>query len=156
MVNNFARKDLIGSLCCPFLTLCWGIIRSIVDFSWGATFIGSGAFRLVCFPAILVGGLLCALLTIGLKIHTERYVKKRIIVIGLVLLANNCIGMIGKPLVMFSLYMLVDIGAIIYQVLKVQDEETLGKERIVMLLSDPIVYWTIYWFIFWFIFYLEI
>lgn len=151
---NFSRRELIGSLLFPFLTFLWGMVRFVGDLSWGAPFVGSGSFRLSFFPAILVGGILCALLTIGLKIHTERYVKKRIILLIVVYLTNNCIGMIGFPMVMFPLYMLVNIGAIIFQIFKVQDEDTSGYQRAVLMLSDPVVYWLIYWFIFWFTYFL--
>lgn len=72
------------------------------------------------------------------------------------LISNGFIGMIGVPVITLSAYMLAGVTAIIYQVLKVQDEETVGKERTVLFLSDPVVYWTVYWFVFWFSYFLKI
>ena len=148
---NFTRKELVGSLCCPALTILWCIIRVLTDLSWGAEFTGKGFFRLTPFIAFFVGGFLPIILTLACKIHTEHYLKKRLILIVIVYVFNGFIGLIGVPVVMFALYMTVGIGAVIYQLLKVQDEDTSGGERAVIMLSDPIVYWTIYHFIFWII-----
>lgn len=148
---KFDKKELIGSLCCPILTFLWGSIRSLVDLSWGANFTGKGSFRLTAFVAIVFGGILPFILTLALKIHTEQYLKKRIITIVIVYVANSFIGHIGVPVVMFVFNMLVGIGAVIYQIIKVQDEDTSSGERAVFMLSDPIVYWTVYWFLFYII-----
>ena len=52
-------------------------------------------------------------------------------------------------MVAFVFYMLLGVGAVVYQVLKVQDADTSDGERAVIMLSDPIAYWTIYNFVFW-------
>jgi len=59
------------------------------------------------------------------------------------------IGMIGTPVIMFALYMPVGVTAVIFQILKVQDNLNTAGERTVLIMSDPIIYWTIYWFLFW-------
>lgn len=104
---------------------------------------------MTCFVAILIGGIIPIILTVVFKIHTEEYLKKRLITIAVVYVSFNCIGMIGYQVVMFAMEMVVGVGAILFQVLKVQEESTLGRERVVLMLSDLIVYWTIYWFVFW-------
>ena len=119
----------------------------MLDLSSGADFTGKGSFRLTALIAILVGGILPVILTLARKIHTEQYLKKRIITIVIVYVANGFIGHIGIPVVSVVLYMLVGVGAVIYQIIKVQDEDTSGGERIVLMLSDPIIYWTLYWFL---------
>ena len=44
-----------------------------------------------------------------------------------------------------EIYMIIlCAGAIVYQVLKVQAEETSGGERAILMLSDPGLYWLIY------------
>lgn len=149
-MRGFEKKELIGSLFCPALTLIWGLVRALVDFSWGAEFTGKGSFRLTYFAAILIGGILPIILTLAGKIHTEQYLKKRLIAIVIVYVLTSLVSM-GYAWVLFVFDMLVCIGAIVYQVMRVQDEDTSGGERAVMMLSDPIVYWTIYWFILWFI-----
>ena len=105
--------------------------------------------------AIIIGGILPIILTLTHSIHTEHYLKKRIITIIVVYVANGFIGLFGNGVTMLALYMIIGIGAVLFQILKIQEENTLGKERLVLILSDPIVYWTIYWFIFWFTEFLE-
>ena len=150
-MRGFEKKELIGSLFCPVLTLLWGLIRGLVDFSWGAEFTGRGSFRLTAFVAILIGGILPVIMTLAGKIHTEKYLKKRLIIIVIVYVVTGFINQIGYPVILFAYDMLVYIGAIIYQVRRVQNKDTSGGERAVLILSDPIVYWTIYWFVFWLI-----
>ena len=145
-MRGFEKKELIGSLFCPALTLLWGTVRILVDLSWGAEFTGRGSFRLTAFVAVLIGGVLPFIITLAGKIHTEQYLKKRLITIVIVYIFNGLIGLIGYPVIMFPLYMFVGIGAVIIQVFKVQNEDTSGGERAVLMLSDPIVYWTIHWF----------
>lgn len=143
---KFDKKKLIGSLCCPILTFLWGSIRLLSDLSWGADFTGKSSFRLTSFIAIIFGGILPVILTLTREIHTERYLKKRLIVIVLVYLVNMINNNITVPVFAFVGYMIVGVGAMMFQILKVQDEDTSGGERAVLILSDPIVYWTIYWF----------
>ena len=153
-MNKFDKKKLIGSLCCPILTFLWGSIRSLSDLSWGADFTGKGAFRLTAFIAIIFGGILPVILTLTREIHTERYLKKRLIVIVLVYLVNRINNNITVAVAAFVGYMIVGVGAMMFQILKVQDEDTNGSERAVLMLSDPTVYWTLYWFLLYIINYL--
>ncbi|MCH5204750.1 MAG: hypothetical protein J1F03_08365 [Oscillospiraceae bacterium] len=115
----------------------------MADSSWGAEFTGRGSFRLSYFAAILIGGILPIILTLAGKIHTEQYLKKRLITIVTVYVLTGFVSMIVYPVIMYPLQMLVYIGALIYQFMRVQDEDTSGGERAVIMLSDPIVYWTI-------------
>ena len=155
-MQGFTKRELIGSLFCPALTILWGGVRFLVDLTCGLKFTGEGSFRLTAIFAVFIGGILPVILTLTHKIHTEQYLKKRIITIIAVYVANGFIGLFGNGVTMLALYMIVGIGAVLFQILKIQDENTLGKERVVLILSDPIVYWTIYWFIFWFTEFLEI
>lgn len=115
----------------------------MADSSWEADFTGRGSFRLSYFAAILIGGILPIILTLAGKIHTEQYLKKRLITIVTVYVLTGFVSMIVYPVIMYPLQMLVYIGALIYQFMRVQDEDTSGGERAVIMLSDPIVYWTI-------------
>lgn len=135
----FTLKELVFSLACPALTFLWGAVRFIDDLSWGGRY---WVNFLSYFAAIIIGGLLPAALTLLFGIHTEDYLKERLIVIVIIYLANSFIGKMGTPLIMFIYFMLFGIGAILYQVLKVQDEKLSDIGRVVMIISDPIVYWT--------------
>ncbi len=151
MFKDFTKKELICSLVCPFITLLWGAIRFVNDILiLGMGLTGRDTFHLMYIVAFFIGGILPAILTLALGVHTDRYLKKRLIVIVFVVVANGCIGMIGYPVIMLLLYGLVSVGAIIYQVLKVQDEDTSGSERAVLMLSDITVYWLLYHCIYWF------
>lgn len=146
-MNAFTKRELIGSLFCPIYTFLWGTGRFLVDISWGIT--GKNSFRLATLTAIFIGGVLPVFLTLTLKIHTEQYLKKRLITIVVIYIANGFIGLIGYPIVMLPMYMIFGVGAIIFQILKVQEKDTLGKERVVLMVSDPIIYWTMYWLLYW-------
>lgn len=154
-MRGFTKRELIGSLFCPALTILWGSVRFLVDLTCGLKFKGEGSFRLAAIFAVIIGGILPIILTLTHSIHTEHYLKKRIITIIVVYVANGFIGLFGNGVTMLALYMIIGIGAVLFQILKIQEENTLGKERLVLILSDPIVYWTIYWFIFWFTEFLE-
>lgn len=150
MFENFSLRELLCSLCCPVITFLWGAVRLVNDILiLGMGFTGMDTFHLTYFPAVLIGGILPAFLTIALHVHTERYLIKRLAVVVAVYVCNGFIGLIGYPVVMFVLYMLVGIGAVFFQLFKVQDEDTDNAETAVIMLSDPVVYWTIYWLIFW-------
>ncbi len=148
-MKGFTWAELAMSLCCPLWSFLWGIIRILTDLIGGAEFLGGGLLHMSCVLAILAGGIIPAILTLKMKVHTEDYLKQRLITIAVVYVLNGCIGMIGTPIIMFTLYMLVGVAAVIFQILKVQDNFNTAGERAVLIMSDPIVYWTIYWFLFW-------
>ena len=109
-MSNFSRRELIGSLLCPFLTLFWGALRFVNDILiLGMGLTGRDTFHIMYIVAFFIGGILPAILTLALGVHTEQYLKKRIIVIAIIYVANNCIGMIGYPVIMIPLYVLVGV-----------------------------------------------
>lgn len=150
-MNGFNKKELAASLCCPAMSILWAVIRFLADLTGGSKFPGGGSVHIIsCGSAFLIGGILPIILTLKLKIHTEEYLKERLIVIAVIYVATGFIGLIGIPIVMFVLYMLAYVGGIVYQVLEVQTHKTSGIERAVLIISDPLVYWMIYWFLFYF------
>ncbi len=144
-MKGFTWAELAMSLCCPLLSFLWGILRILTDLMGGADFLGGGLLHMSCVLAILTGGIVPTVLTLTMKVHTEDYLKQRLIIIAVVYVLNGCIGMIGY----FVLYVLVGVIAVIFQILKVQDNFNTAGERTVLIMSDPIIYWTIYWFLFW-------
>lgn len=138
-MNDFSIKELAGSLAIPILTLLWGLIYTIDHLSLGVAFWENGTLRIL---AIIFGGALPIFLTLKYKIHTEEYLKTRLIFIITVFFIFFGAGFL-KLMWRFFIYILVGIGSIIFEIFKVQDESTTGKERAVVMLSDPIIYWTL-------------
>lgn len=98
-------------------------------------------FHLFCTITSLIGGVLPIILTLSLKIHTERYMLKRLICFVAFYMFRNL--MMGSPMVIFAFELLIGVLIIIFEVVKIQDELTTGSERAVLLLSDPVIYWLI-------------
>ncbi len=150
-MKGFSKMELAGSLAVPVLTFLWGLIYTINRLSIGAEFLGKGSSHLAYPLAMLFGGALPIFLTLKYKIHTEDYLKKRIILIIIIRVIFSFIGYVGTIMPKFFLYIVFGVGAIIFEVFKIQEEYTTGRERAVLMLSDPIIYWTIENFIFCFI-----
>lgn len=148
-MSDFTKKQLAGSLCCPVLCFLWGLIRSLYDLSWGAEFTGKGIFRMSYLAAVLIGRIISAVLTLGLKIHTEYYLDKRLIVIAAVLVFHGIVSrfMFDSYIIPLIMYMVVSATALVVEFVKIHDVNTDWGERTVLILSDPIIYWTAYWLV---------
>ena len=144
---KFSGKGLAASLCCPCLSFLWGMIRLIYDLSWGADFGGKGIFRISYICAVLIGGLLSAILTLTLDIHTEYYLGIRILVIIGVFIFHSIVSrfVLGNSMVLLTMYMLVSAAGFIVQFKRVRDINTDAGESVILIISDPILYWTVYW-----------
>lgn len=148
-MSDFTKKQLVGSLCCPVLCFLWGAIRFINDLSWGADFSGKGIFRMSYFAAMLIGGIIPAIMTLAFKIHTEYYLDKRLIAIAAVVVFHGIVGrfMFSSNIIPLIMYTTVGAVAIVVEFVKIHNVNTGWGERIVLILSDPIIYWTAYWFV---------
>lgn len=148
-MRDFTEKQLVGSLCCPALCFLWGMLRSLYDLSWGAEFTGKGIFRISYLAAVLIGGIISAVLTLRLKIHTEYYLDKRLILIAVVFVFHGIVGrfMFSNAVILLIMYMAVSVVAFIVEFVKIHDVNTDWGERVILILSDPILYWTAYWFV---------
>lgn len=144
---KFSGKGLAASLFCPALSLLWGMIRLIYDLSWGAEFTGKGVFRVSYFGALLIGGVLSAILTLTLDIHTEQYLARRSIVIIGVFVFHNIVSMfmLENGMVLLAMYMTVSAVGFIVQFKWVRDMNSGLGESVILIISDPVVYWTLYW-----------
>lgn len=60
-------------------------------------FPNNGGFPLVDLAAVLIGGILPAVLTLRLKIHTEKYLIKRLIIIVVIFAVNRFIRNLLVP-----------------------------------------------------------
>lgn len=143
-MRNFSKKGLAGSLCCPIISFLWGAVRALDALVHGLEFTDKGLFRMSFLAAVLVGGILSVILTLAFDIHTEYYLDKRLILIAAVFVFRVIIGrfMVGSNLFYTVLYLLV--GVVAYAVLftKIRDVNTDFGEMTVLILSDPILYWT--------------
>ena len=151
----FTKKELLMSLCCPAITALWGLFHLILDFPWGRDFSEKGFFlllypALIGLAAVLAGGVLPAYLTLSHKVHTEKHLIKRLIAIAAVYAIIKFFGRVpiygATDFTFFALYMIVRRSAVLIQILTVKKQDTSPGERAVLILSDPILYWTIYYF----------
>ena len=149
-MNKFTAKELLMSLACPFLSLLWGFFRffdAIIGSETGFAeyFSDISAAAVIVFAAIFLGGSLSAFLTFFLKIHTERFLKFRLIIIA----ATISIIVIFW----FTVYnfFLCEILCAIVGILAATFSTVLSfkrsnaAERTVVILSDPVVYITLFY-----------
>ena len=143
------RTALFQSLFFSVIIIIWGIALTVNDFLYAG---GISAFtrldalwRYICFEAVICGAI-AIIITLGAKVDTARYFFKRLIGIG---------GMI----VIYSIAMrfavtalpavLIGISGVIYQILRVQDDDSSKAERAVLMLSDPAIHLTAFWGVQW-------
>ena len=156
----FTKKELLMSLCCPAITALWGLFHMFLDFPWGRDFSekgfllllnpGTGGFPLIGLAAVLFGGVLPAYLTLSHKIHTENHLIIRLIVIAAIFGVNEFIKRASVPyatvVTYFALHMIFNVSAVLIQILTLKKQDTPPGEMAVLILSDPILYWTIFHF----------
>lgn len=150
----FTKKELIMSLFCPVFTFLWGLLHAVFYFPWdriAEVGLLSLYELLVGLAAMLVGGVLPAVLTWRRKIRTDRFFIKRVIIIAVVYWINRY-GIHALPVTKtffsgFVLYMIVNVTAVLLQYLTVKDEDVTKGERAVLILSDPILWWAVYYFV---------
>lgn len=141
LITVFSKKELFMSLSMPTIVLLWYGSVSVAKLIVPDDKPPFSAFHIFCIAATLIGGVLPIALTLSLKIHTERYMLKRFICcVGFYVFRNL---MMGDPRVIFVFEMLIAVLVIVFEIVKIQDEDTTGSERTVMMLSNPIIYWLI-------------
>lgn len=101
--------------------------------------------RLTYIAAILIGGILCAVLSLAADIHTEDYLEKRLILIAVVFVFRQIILRFMVSSDMFYIVLFLILAGISYIVLftKIRDVNTDLGEMTVILLSDPVFYWIV-------------
>lgn len=128
------------SIACCSLTPLWVVVRFVMDIIWEAHSSASFVYPI----AAVLGGVLPIVLTITLRIHTERYLWKRLAATVVALVVIYSVAGALKFYEIFLVYQLgICIAGILYDVLKNQDEATIGRERAVLFLSNPLIYWII-------------
>lgn len=143
-MKDFLRSELIKSLFFPALCGLWAVVRFVNDLSWGADFSAIFFFQPMSYAAAAIFG--CAIpiiLTLKRNVHTEDYFKKRLIILVVMCAGLSFLNMIMDPFLYTLYYLIFGVGSVIFQVFKVQCEDTPAGERAVLILSDPVIYWTI-------------
>ena len=144
-MKDFLRIELIKSLFFPGLCALWVTVRFIDELLWGADFTAGNYFRPISYISALVFGCgVPVLLTLTRNIHTERYFKKRLIIFIVMYVGLSFLNLISDQTLYTFYYLFFGVGSVVYQVFKVQGEDTPAAERAVLMLSDPVIYWTIY------------
>lgn len=149
-MNEFTPKELLMSLACPFLSLLWGIFRfldAIIGSETGFAeyFSGFGAAAVIVLAAIFLGGSLSAFLTFFLKIHTERFLKIRLIIIAatisiIVIFWFAVYNVILCEILCAIVGILAATASIVLSLTRAN-----AAERAVVILSDPVVYITLFY-----------
>lgn len=147
---DFTKKELLMSLVCPMLTFIYGAAQIIIymttDEGYFKDFFSSWlcVIDLSYFAAVLIGGLLPAAMTCFGKIHTEHFLKQRLVVIAAIALIVTVVSILGPlALIMDLIGVICAVAAIVYQIRNIHCEAFSNGERAVLMLSDPIVYFTI-------------
>lgn len=144
-MNGYTKSEFALSIACCSLTLLWAAVLFLVDFIADAN---TGAFlsvRLVYLIAAVLGGVLPIIFTITFRIHTERYFVKRVAVTVVTVVVDYSVA--GALFRFYEMYLVYHIGiclaGILFDLFKNQDEATIGRERAMLFLSNPLIYWII-------------
>ncbi len=138
-MKHFTTSELVRSLALPAFTFFYGTVALLGYVTQNFERFDYNFF----FPLVMLlfGGVLPALMTVFGDIRTERYFLKRAIEIVVCFVIMQYVILQISVTVLSFIIMIVFLGAkIVFELLKIQDDETTGGERAVMLLSDPI-YW---------------
>ncbi len=143
------KSALFQSLIFPVIIIIWGVARTVTDFLYAG---GISAFtrldalwRYVCFGAIICG-VIAIIITLAAKVDTSRYFFKRLIGIC-AMIAIYGVAMSFATSMLPAVF--IGIVGIVYQILKVQDDDSSKAERAVLMLSDPAIHLTVFWAMQW-------
>lgn len=148
MKNFESKKEIIKSLVFPIVSFLWGSYEVIFSFllgTWGEDFNAKYAVFLIIYIAAVLGGIVSALLTLLAHVNTSRYFFKRLVIAVIVYLIRHYEEIFKfKPIPMpMPAILIIEIAFAVYEVIRVWDNKTTVGERFVLILSDPIIYWSI-------------
>ena len=149
-MEKFDNNELIKSLVFPIICVLWGLARVVPGVFTGADFaelFNSLAVveTVICLSAILAGGVVSAILTMTKRVHTEQFLRERLLTV----LAVAAVGMIFNiaPFIInfYSLGMAIANGyAVFVRIKKISSTPLFPIERAVLIMSEPIFYWEIF------------
>ena len=150
----FTKKELIMSLFCPAIILLWGTYEFVFGIPWGRDLAEVGFWgwlsTLGDLARLLVGGVLPIVLTLRYKIRTDSYLLMRLIVIVVVYFLNRLIERYAFPgettVTFFLLHMIVNVTAVLLQILMFKKLDITKGELTVIILSDLCLWWAVHYF----------
>lgn len=139
-MKKLTRRQLINSLVFPIMTTVWGLLSlAFTLFLYGFSELRATDF--VPVAAIIIGGILCGVLTATLGIETGQYFLPRICIllstIFVISVADEFLG--NDPIIEFFLLLVSNAINAIYFV-----KRTKSSEWIIIFLSNPVLYYLVY------------
>lgn len=105
-MKDFLRAELIKSLIFPGLCALWVIVRFFAELSGGVNFFAENFCRPISYGSALIFGCgLPVLLTLSRNVHTERYLKKRLIIFVVAYVGLSFLNLISEPVLYVFYYL---------------------------------------------------
>ncbi len=148
-MEKFDNNELIKSLVFPIICVLWGLARVVPGVFTGADFadlFNSPAVvdTVICLSAVLAGGVVSAILTMTKRVHTEQFLRERLLTVLAVAAAGAIIQIIPFGNI-YSLGMAIANGyAVFVRIKKISSTPLFPIERAVLIMSEPIFYWEIF------------
>ncbi len=149
-MKNFTASQLIKSLIMPIGTFLFGAFGLGGEIISGSVyFTGYAAVRSLYYPlaVIVFGGILPIVMTIFRNIHTEQYFFKRLFMYGVCFMLSIIGGQMSFGILSTLLFIVILGVDVVYELVRVMDEDTAKGERVVMLLSDFFIWFCIDYFL---------
>ena len=142
MKQGFTIKSLIGSLLFPIVIgFVFGIPLIII--AVGSSFNVYFELSIGCALSVLLGGILPIMITIGTETSTSSYLKDRSLsflgALILITIAWLLDGVLNTTFIMWCTLFLSDVLLTLYYI-KIAKS---GTERLIICISNPILYFTI-------------
>ena len=143
-MTTLPKKNLVLSLIFPAIIFCAGMYYFIKQLVRSLSMRDDPIMHWLVFAVIVLGGVLPAVLTTKLNIDTSEYLAVRLRSTVLIFIADTLISQRGINIVVAISVSVLCAAELFYQLLEVQDDWTTGGERAVLMLSDPIFYYSAY------------
>lgn len=143
-MTTLPKKNLVLSLIFPAIIFCAGMYYFLKQLPRSLLMRDDPIIHELVFAVIVLGGVLPAVLTIKLNIDTSEYLEVRLKSTALIYIADTFISQRGVNIVVAIFVSVLCAAELFYQLLEIQDDWTTGGERAVLMLSDPIFYYSAY------------
>ncbi len=139
-MKKLSRRQLLISLIFPIMTTIWGLFNLALNFFYNFVFDYRffGLSEIVYISAVVIGGILCTVLTITLGIETGRYFLPRLLILISVIFVIAVVREFIDDVPMFEYILLIIslvFGAVYFK------NKTTFSEWIIIFLSNPVLYY---------------
>ncbi len=141
-MNGFPIQNLALSLAFPWLNLVVSAVYLLLQQFFLESAQDGLAVHITALVTIVLGGLLPIILTLALKIDTSSYFKRRLIPTVLIVFCDDLLYNRASTTMFFICVSAEFLCNVLYRILKIEDELTSARERAVLILSDPVFYFT--------------